>query len=120
MAKMNNTGTDALTQLPIRELGAGIYKISHHHLPVVGVRMILVADEKGKICRGEIRLLGKSREMRLVESQTMRLVFVVAIDIITIDVVLITMKDDAFIGIVDTPIGHFHFSGRYLHECKGQ
>lgn len=93
----------------------GVYALRFPLSFVLKPKLNLVYNKGKSKLKGEISFFGQKKKLKLVEHHDSQFVFVLKIDIITVDLVIRFHKKDAFEGFVDTPIGHISFSGRYLN-----
>lgn len=91
---------------------SGCYIIKHPLFPFRKPRLELSRkSENGKVA-GELELLGFRKKLRLEKQKGQELLFQFDIDIITFELELRFISEEAFEGILDTPIGHIRFTGR--------
>jgi hypothetical protein len=86
--------------------------IKHPLFPFRKPRLILSRESENGKLEGELALLGFRKKLRLVKQKGQELLFHFDVDIITFEVELRFTSEEAFGGILDTPIGHIRFTGR--------
>ena len=89
---------------------AGRYILNHPLFMINKPRLMLYSKE-GNV-EGEIRWLGLKKMLKLDKHKEHHWVFQFRLDIVTIEMVINFITIDSFEGFMDTPIGHFRFTGK--------
>ena len=89
---------------------AGRYILNQPLFMINKPRLMLYSKE-GNV-EGEIRWLGLKKMLKLDKHKEHHWVFQFQLDIVTIEMVINFITIDSFEGFMDTPIGHFRFTGK--------
>lgn len=90
----------------------GRYIIKHPLFVIFKPRLKFYRKEKSGKVTGEISWMGLKKKLKLAKHKDHHWVFQFQVDIITIDVIINFINIDTFEGFIDTPVGHFMFTGR--------
>lgn len=90
----------------------GRYILKHPMFVINKPRLRLYRNEKNGKIEGEICWLGFKKKLRLDKHTKNHWVFQFDLDIVTIDVIIKFITIEAFEGFIDTPVGHFRFTGK--------
>jgi hypothetical protein len=91
----------------------GTYRLRHPLFLLFKPTLVLKRGKRGKKLQGTLKWLGFTRKLRLIKEKETELVFETTIDIILIDVVIHFYNTTALEGLIDTPIGHLRFTGKW-------
>lgn len=92
----------------------GTYILKHPLWLIARPRLHITKEADKKRHTGELRLPYKRVQLHLIKQSQDLLFFQFYIDIFPIDMVLHFYRENALKGFIDTPLGHFNFSGQKI------
>lgn len=94
----------------------GRYPLRHPlfllHKPFLKLKAICIETEEEALLHASINWFFFQKKLELVKRNGKQYVFQLKVDIFTLDFVIQFYKENAFTGILDTPLGHLRFTGK--------
>jgi hypothetical protein len=90
----------------------GVYRIKHPLLSVIRPKLIIDKDAENSKPKGHVKGLFFGKDLALIKAREPDLVYQLSISVFFVEIILHFVKDTAFEGILDTPIGHLRFKGQ--------